>query len=407
MAELPTKYKYVPLADKKIVIGLTGSIAVYRTIDFVRKLIRLGAKVITVFTPKAMEFINPVLFEWATQQKPVRELSGKAEHILLSKEWDAMVIAPATLNTMSKIAYGIGDNPVTLTAIAFLGVGKPVLFVPSMNLSLYNSPQYRNIAEKLYDYGAIVLPPLISEGKAKYPPIDDLAYCVDTLIYRERDMAGFKVLVTAGPTREYIDPVRIITNPSSGLMGLYIAREIACRGGYVTLIHGPIKHDPPYLVDARPVETTIEMAEAVKKAGQQVVFDAAVFAAAPADYKPVRRASKKIPSKIGDIAVKFRPTVKVIKALRQRPKVVIAFAAETVNDLKELIEKGREKLKEYRADLVVANRVGLKGLGFASDYIEACLVTDEDAECLGIIHKAVLARKVVDWVANRLGESKD
>jgi len=407
LAELPKRYEYTPLADKRIVVGLTGGVAIYRTLDFVRKLIRLGAEVITVFTPKAMKFINPILFEWATQQKPITELTGKAEHIFLSKEWDAMVIAPTTLNTMAKIASGIGDNAVTLTAIAFLGAGKPVLFVPSMNLNLYNTPQYREIVEKLYDYGATVLPPLISEGKAKYPPIEDLVYCIDALISRGRDMAGYNVLVTAGPTREYIDPVRIITNPSSGLMGIYIAREITCRGGYVTLVHGPLRHSPPYLAKTKPVETTMEMAEAVKEISQQEKFDVAIFAAAPADYRPIQKAPKKISSRIGDITVKFRPTVKVIKALKQRPKVIVAFAAETVTSNDELIKKALEKLKDYNADLVIANKVGVKGRGFASDYIEACLVTSEGTECLGVIHKALLARRIIDWVSHRLEESKD
>ncbi len=407
MTEAPVAYKYRPLSGKKIVLGLTGGIAIYRSVDLVRELVRMGAVVKPVFTPKAVEFINPLLFEWASGEKPVTRLSGRAEHVLLSNEYDAMVIAPATLNTMSKIAYGVGDNPVTLTAIAFLGAGKPVIMVPSMNLNLYNTPQYREIVKKLYEIGAVVIPPLISEDKAKYPPLSDLVYCIDALLDRGRDMAGYNVLVTAGPTREYIDPVRVLTNPSTGYMGVTLAREICCRGGYVLLVHGPLAHEPPYLADRIEVETTLEMAEEVKKACLENTFDAAIFAAAPADYRPVQKASKKIPSRMGEITVKLRPTVKVVKALKSRPRVLVVFAAETVSGYDELVSRAMEKLEDYDADLVVANRVGVEGRGFGSEYIDLCLVSRDGHECLGVVHKAFATRRIIDWVSSRLGEGKD
>ncbi len=406
MAEKPLGYEYRPLEGRRIVLGLTGGVAIYRSMDLAREMIRFGAVVKPVFTPRARELVNPMLFKWATGEEPVTELTGDAEHVVLSSEWDAMVIAPSTLNTMAKIAAGIGDNPVTLTAIAFLGAGKPLLIVPTMNINLYNSPQYREIVRKLYDQGATVLPPLLVEGKAKYPPISDLVYCVDTLIERGRDMAGFKALVTAGATREYLDPVRVITNPSSGLMGIYVAREISCRGGYVTLVHGVMMHKPPYLVESIAVETTLEMAEKVKALTMEEEYDVAVYAAAPADYKPIQKAPSKIPTRLGEITMKLRPTVKVIKAVRRKPRLSIAFAAETVNSNKELVEAGYNKLSDYNVDMVVANRVGVKGRGFGSEYIDPCIVTREGSECLGVIHKALLARRIVDWVAEKLASKE-
>lgn len=403
--ELPKKYTYAPLTGKKILLGVTGSVAIYRSIDLARELIRRGARVKVLMTPTAQEFIQPKLFHWATGLKPVTSLSGEAEHISLSREYHAMVIAPTTLKTMAEIAYGIGDTPVSLTAIAMLGRNKPVIVVPTMNISLYWSPQYRRVYDSLRGQGVKFVPPYIIEDKVKFPPLRDLVYCIQRSIELKKELSGLKVLVTAGPTREYIDPVRVITNPSSGLMGVYLALEFSCRGAETHLVHGPMSVEPPYCSHNYSIETTHQMASIVKKLGEELSPDIAVFAAAPADYRPISRSPEKIPTRLGELTVKLRPTLRVIKALKNRPRVLVAFAAETVRNREELVEKARNKLRDYRADIIVANNVLSKETGFGKEFLDVCIVYENREECPGIIHKEELAKTIADAVINRLGGS--
>ncbi len=394
---------YTPLRDKTIILGVTGSSALYRSVDLARELIRRGASVHVIMTKDATTFVSPKLFEWATGNKAITSFDGEPIHIVFAEKADSMVIAPATLNTMSKIAYGIGDNPLVLTAIAMIGSGKSVAVVPAMNIRLYNSPETRKAIELLKEIGVIIIPPHLSEGKAKYPPLRDLTTIVDCITCRKRDMEGRKVLVTAGPTRERIDPVRVITNPSSGLMGVLVALEFYARGADVTLVHGPLKIDPPYCTKNISVESTNDMAEAVERLTAKTVYDVAVFAAAPADYTVLEPAREKIPSRQGELALRLAPTRKVIGSVKNRPRIMIGFAAETAGSREELVDKARKKLFEYRLDLIVANIVGVKGRGFEAEYIDACLVEPRRTECLGFVDKAYLARKIVDWTVDRIG----
>ncbi len=397
--ELPPRYVYTPLSGKKIVFGVTGSSAIYRAIDLARELIRRGAKINVVMTPKATELVSPELFQWATSSEVVYEITGRVEHVDFSLHTDAMVIAPATLTTLSKIAYGIGDNAVTLTAITMLGSGKPVIAAPAMNINIYSSPQYTRVSDRLEEIGIYVVKPFISEGKAKFPPIRDLAHIIDAIIHRGRDLKGLKALVTAGPTREYIDPVRIISNPSSGLMGVLLALELCARGAEVDLVHGPLKIEPPYLTRNIPVETTTDMARAVEKLAKEKEYDIAVFAGAPADYMPREASREKIPSRRGELSITLVPTPKVIKSIRRRPRLLIGFAAETTEDQEKLVKRAKEKLIDYNADLIVANTVGFGRGGFEKMYSNTCLIWRDKYECLGLQHKAVVARKIIDWVA--------
>lgn len=401
--EAPREKPYTPLEKKTIVLGVTGSSAIYRSVDLARQLIRLGADVYVVMTSDATTFVSPKLFEWATGNPVTTMFNGEPVHIVLAEKASSMVIAPATLNTLSKIAYGVGDNPLVLTAIAMLGSGKRVAVVPSMNIRLYKSPQTRRVLEALKELGVVVIPPYVSEDKAKYPPIRDLVALIDGITSRGRDLEGKKVLVTAGPTREYIDPVRVITNPSSGLMGVLIALEFYSRGAEVTLVHGPLKTEPPYCTRNIAVETTNEMAEVVEELTSKNVYDVAVFAAAPADYMPAEQSPSKIPSRLGGLELKLVPTRKVVKSVRKKPRIMIGFAAETVKSREELLVKAREKLDDYGLDLIVGNVVGVKGLGFESEYIDACFVTREKVECIGFVSKAYLARRIADWTVDRIG----
>ncbi|MCD6301619.1 MAG: bifunctional phosphopantothenoylcysteine decarboxylase/phosphopantothenate--cysteine ligase CoaBC [Staphylothermus sp.] len=401
MPELPYRREYAPLIGKKILVGLTASSAIYRSIDLMRELIRMGAEVKAVMTKEALEYVSPKLVEWATGNKPLIELSGKAEHVALSNEYDALVIAPATLNTISRIAYGIVDQALHLLATAMMGKKKKIIVVPAMHINLFKSPQYQKAIKLLEELGVYIISPRIEENKAKYPPLTDLASCIETLINRERDLVGKKLLVTAGPTKEYIDPVRVITNPSSGYMGILIAREAACRGAEVDLVHGPIYLSPPYNVNTYNITTTLELAKKISELTSTKKYEAAIFAAAPADYTVMEKSPKKISTReASHLILRLRSTPKTIKYISKnnKPEKIIIFVAETTEDYRELVEKARQKLTEYGADIAIANNVKKPGIGFSSNYLEACIVTKDKYECLGVIRKEVIARKIVDLI---------
>jgi phosphopantothenoylcysteine decarboxylase/phosphopantothenate--cysteine ligase len=387
---------YQPLTNKKIILGVTGSSSIYKSIDLARKLIRIGASVKVIMSRFSTRFIGPDLFQWATGSKPYCEMTGETEHIDLARWADAMIIAPATLNTMSKLAHGILDELLTLTAVTMMGDGKKVLVVPAMNIRLMNSPHFKRASVILKEQGVIIIPPLIEEDKAKYPPIDDLAHCVDAVVNRGRDLEGLKVLVTAGATREYIDPVRVITNPSSGLMGVLVAREAACRGADVTLVHANMTVNPPYLTKNIRVETTTDMANIVKSLTEKVEYDIAVFAAAPVDYKPIQVSKVKIETrKNPHLTLELEATPKVIKNIANKPRVLIGFAAETAQG-EQLVEKAREKLLDYGLDLVVANNILSDLGGFGKEFLDAYILGSGGDVASGLLAKYEVARIILD-----------
>jgi phosphopantothenoylcysteine decarboxylase/phosphopantothenate--cysteine ligase len=403
MSELPSRRIYAPLTGRNILVGLTGSSAIYKSIDLVRTLIRMGANVKVVMSREATRFLGSDLVEWAIGEKPYVEESGRAEHIMLSDWADIMVIAPATLNTMARIAYGLSDQLIHLTAVSMIGLGKKVVFVPAMNTRLYYSKQYRDVSEKLSrTENIVIIPPLIEEGKAKYPPINDLAHCIDAIVNRGRDLEGKKILVTAGPTIEHIDPVRVITNMSSGLMGVLIAREAFCRGASVKLVHGPLRVEPPYGVEKYSVNSTIEMARMISKITNEERFDAAIFAAAPSDFMVIARSSRKISTREErGLVIKLKPTPKTIRYVSKinRPGKIVIFVAETVSDHDELVKKAMDKLKDYNADIAIANNVSYGGIGFSSEYIDACIVfKNETFKCYGVVFKELIAREIIDLI---------
>lgn len=403
LVEEISRLAHQPLLDKKIIIGLTGSTAVYRTVDLARRLIRMGASLRVIMTKASTRLIGPDLLHWATGSKPYIEMTGETEHIDLAKWADALVIAPATLNTMSKIAYGILDELLTLTAVTMLGDRKRVVVVPTMNMRLYSSPQYGYAYKLLREMGVIVIPPYISEGKAKYPPLDDLAHCVDAIVNRGLDLQGYKVLVTAGPTREYIDPVRVITNPSTGLMGALVAREAACRGAHVVLIHGPMSIPVPYMVESIRVDTTEDMAKAVENQTEKTLFDVAVYAAAPADYKPIDSSSTKIQTRLNpELVLKLVQTPKVIKRVKNKPRFTIGFAAESVSG-DELYNRALDKLKDYSLDLIVANNILSETAGFGKEFLEAVIAGHKGLVSKGVLSKYEIARLILDIAIKELG----
>ncbi|MEM3926999.1 MAG: bifunctional phosphopantothenoylcysteine decarboxylase/phosphopantothenate--cysteine ligase CoaBC [Desulfurococcaceae archaeon] len=395
------------LSGKKLILGVTGSSSIYRSIDLARRLIRLGASIKVLMTRFAAKLISPDLFHWATGSKPYVEMSGETEHIDLAKWADALIIAPSTLNTMSKIAHGIGDELLPLTAIAMLGNGKKVVIVPAMNIRLFRSPQYSRAVKLLNEQGAVVIPPFIEEDKAKYPPLNDLVHCIDAVVNRGIDLENTRMLVTAGPTREYIDPVRVITNPSSGLMGILVAREMACRGAIVDLVHGSVNVELPYMVRKYSVDTTEDMAERVRELSSNTIYDAAVFAAAPADYRPVNYLKTKISTRDKpSMIIELQRTPKVIKNLVNRPKVLVAFAAETASGT-ELVERAMKKYSDYAVDMIIANNVLGEHVGFSKALLDAIVIADDKVISKGVFTKHEVARIIVDYIANRVkGEVK-
>jgi phosphopantothenoylcysteine decarboxylase/phosphopantothenate--cysteine ligase len=396
------KDEYTPLSGKHIALGITSSVAAYRSVDLARKLIRMGAEVRPILTRFATRLIGPDLLWWATGNKPLVEMTGETEHIDVAKWADALVIAPATLNTMSKIAYGILDELLSLTAATMMGDGKKIIIAPAMNIRLYTSPQYERARKLLEEYNAVIIPPFIEENKVKFPPLEDLAHCIDTVLNRGQDLKGKRIIVTAGATREYLDPVRVLTNPSSGLMGILIAREAACRGAQVDLVSGVTRFNPPYMVRNLNVETTSDMAVAVERLTSENEYDAGVFAAAPADYKPKVYYEEKLSTRSSrSMVIELEATRKVLKAIVKRPKVLIGFAAESSKAPEELVEKSMVKLHDYGLDLIVANNILSERAGFSKPFLEVCYVWKEGFKCPGESFKEAVARTVVDYVAGR------
>ncbi len=384
------------LEGKCIALGITGSVAAYKSVDTARWLIRIGARVIPILTKEAAKLVTPLLFEWATGERAFTEFSGEVGHIGIAKSCDMVLVAPATLSTISKIAHGITDNPVALAAVSALGAGVKVMVVPAMHENMTKTPQYKKAVVELEKMGVFVIPPYVTEGMAKYP--DPLLVARVAAAYADRgaDLRGAKVLVTAGPTREWIDEVRFLSNPSSGIMGVEVAIEAYARGAEVTLIHGPLRVDPPYFVDRIEVETTEEMAKAVAKATEEREYDAIIAAAAPVDFRPSERIVGKIKSG-QTLSLILEPTPKVLKSIKRKPRVLVAFTAEATRDLGALVKSAREKLDKYGASFVVANPVG-PSLGFARQESRVVFVDRGGYTDVGVKVKEEIAKLIIDRI---------
>jgi phosphopantothenoylcysteine decarboxylase/phosphopantothenate--cysteine ligase len=390
------------LMGKCIVLGVTSSVSIYRSIDVARSLMRNGLEVYTVMSEEAASLVSPELFEWATGNEVFYgRFGGEVGHIALSENCDAMLIAPATENTVSKLAHGIADSPVTLAAISFMGAGKPVMIVPTMHLQLMKAPQYAESVEKLKKMGVIFHDPLIEGDKAKFPDGWEISWHMEAMLSRGKDLNGMKILVTSGPTREYLDPVRFISNPSSGKMGVSIAIEAMFRGAEVSLVHGPILSNELRIVKNKTsVETTSELLNAVLSEMGAFSPDAIIMAAAPADFKPTYSEGKKIPS-TNTLNLALEPTPKVVEEVSKRKKggLLVAFAAETVDSEEQLMEAATAKLKKYNADAVVANNVSRKDIGFSSEFNEVFILTRTGKVVrVGKALKRIVARRILDVV---------
>ena len=396
------------LAEKRIVLGVSGGIAAYKACDLVSRLKKQGAQVRVVLTKHACEFVPPLTFETLSGNPAYTDAFDRKfeiEHVALAKWADAMVVAPATANALAKMAAGIADDLLTTTLLA---VTAPVVAAPAMNAAMWRHPATQANAALLRSRGVRFVGPAsghLACGDDDVGRMSEPEAIVEALeaLFAEggrsgaaRDLSGRRILVTAGPTVERIDPVRFITNRSTGKMGYAIAAAAARRGAEVVLVSGPVSLPCPDGVERVSVESSRELCDAVL--GRAGDCDAVIQAAAPADFTPAAFSETKIKNTGEGMALELRPTTDIAAALgaRKRPgQVLVAFAAET-NDL---IDNARGKLARKNADLVVANDVTRPGAGFGADTNIVSLVTRDSARELPVMPKSEVADAILDAVA--------
>lgn len=389
------------LAGKRIVLCVTGSVSAYRAPDIARALMRHGADVHAVVTQSAAKIIHPYLMEWATGNPVVAELTGRIEHVLFttgSGKADMILIAPATANTIGKIASGIDDTPVTSYVSSALGAGIPIAIAPAMHDTMLKHPIITENVRRLRKAGITILPPRMEEGKAKLTDADEILRVVIAKL-AEKDMSGLKVLVTGGPTAEPIDSTRVITNRSSGKMAVAIADSAAGRGAKVTLVLGPTNAIPVAGVRVSNVETSQEMSDRVREELQKSKYDIVVAAAAVADYAPEHLVKGKIvSSRFPALALKLRRTPKIIDHIKawSPSSFLIVFKAEHGVGQRELVRRASARIRETKADLAVVNDVSRKDIGFGSDYNEVVLVHPSGKNTkVGRAQKSAVAQQIL------------
>jgi phosphopantothenoylcysteine decarboxylase/phosphopantothenate--cysteine ligase len=396
------------LKGKCILLGVTGSVAIYKSVDYVRGLIKRGADVHVMMTKEASRLVSPTLFEWATGNPVITELTGKTEHVYLARKCDAMIIMPATLNTISKITHGISDENVPLTAISFIGYKKKLLLVPAMHLNMYMTKYMSNSLAQLEEIDYVYsLPPRIVNGSLKIHEVEDIVRWSIPIILRGQDLRGFRILVTAGSTREYLDKVRFITNPGTGRMGVELATEAYARGADVVLLAGHLEVRVPGFIDNFvSAETTEEMASKMEELTSSTRFDVIVSAASPVDFKPSKFYDKKLRSG-QEISVNLIPTPKVISRVQKKPKILVAFVADIADSIDKLKEMAFNKLRKHDAELAVANNIGRKDIGFGSKYNEILIAyKDGNYEILPKMRKEEVSRFIIDKIRRKLSEGE-
>lgn len=401
------------LKGKTIILGVTGGIAAYKAVDLVSKLTKQNANVEVIMTDAATEFINPLTFQTMSNNPVHTSMFNKidrfdVEHIALAKKADMILVAPATANTIGKIANGLADN--LLTTVIMASHAK-IVFASAMNTEMYNNPIHQENMNKLKGLGYEFIQPGVGllacgdYGAGKMAePVDIVDYVIDSFV--EKDLLGKKILITAGPTIEPLDPVRYITNHSSGKMGFLLGKEAISRGAEVVLISGPTCLDTPKGVELVKVNTTKDMFEAVGKYFDNC--DVLIKAAAPADYRPEYSIPTKIKKKDGEkdeLNIKFvrNPDIAYHYGNKKTKQIVVGFAAETDN----LVEYAKGKLINKNFDFIVANDITIKGAGFKSDTnIVTIIDNKDDLKSFPIMSKRDLAKIILDKVKLYLQEQK-
>ncbi len=384
------------LAGKKIILCVTGSVAAVRSPDLARLFMRHGADVYPVMSSSACGIIHPDLMHWAAGRKPVTELTGSIEHVELAGNTgtraDLLVVAPCTANTIGKMAGGIDDTPVTTFATTAIGEGIPLIVVPAMHEPMYHHPFVEENIKKLVSAGIRVMQPRLEEGKAKIPENEEiLGEVLKLLAPSVQILSGKKVLVTAGRTVEYIDPVRVISNNSTGKMGVALAEKACEAGADVTLIAGKITVKPASGIRVIHAETALEMAGAVGKELDSGRYDIFAAAAAVGDWQPDEKSAVKISTHDNDsLVLKLKPTPKIIDRIKKKYPSVFLLAFRALYALKEsdLLDNARWRMEKAGADMIAVNDVSKKGAGFESETNEMYIITKE-----GILEKIPMASK--------------
>lgn len=393
------------LAGRKIVLGLSGSIAAVEAPHLARALMRQGADVWVCMTPSAATMVTPTAMQWCTGNPVMTELGGWVEHLFLAGDWegraDLLLVAPATANTVAKMALGIDDTVVTTVATTAIGARLPVMVAPGMHAVMAEHPAFVENLRRLQSFGVEVIGPRAAERKAKMATVEEIVAAVCARLQRPRGgLAGRRVLITAGPTVEFLDPVRVVTNLSSGRQGIALVREAARRGAHVTLVYGPGSEPPPPGVEVRHVLTSAEMLAAVREVLEAQDVDVSVFAAAVSDFAPQAAQSAKVPTADGTPwRIDLLPTPKILETARALTRGrVVSFKAEATDSDDTLRDVARAHQRRSGADLTVANRVG-RGRGFMEATNEVYLLSaDGREEHVPMSDKRVVAGRVWDAV---------
>ncbi|MCM1283135.1 MAG: bifunctional phosphopantothenoylcysteine decarboxylase/phosphopantothenate--cysteine ligase CoaBC [Muribaculaceae bacterium] len=392
------------LKGKCVVLGVTGSIAAYKTAGLASALKKLHADVEVIMTKNATNFINPVTFESLTGNKCLvdtfdRNFQFQVEHVSLAKKADFFLVAPASANVIGKLAHGIADDMLTTTILA---CRCPKLLSPAMNTNMYENPVVQDNIKILKNYGFTVIDPASGRlacgdsGPGKMPEPEVLLDYILREIACEKDMEGLNVLVTAGPTQEKIDPVRYITNHSTGKMGYAIAENCMRRGAAVTLVTGPVAIAPPPFVRLLPVVSAADMAAAVKAEWEQA--DIVVMAAAVADYRPAEPAEEKIKKSEGEAVLRLERTEDILGGMGAGRTSNVPFLCGFSMETENMLENSRHKLEKKQIDMIVANNLKTAGAGFATDTNVVTILTAEGAGELPLMSKAKVAAAVVDEI---------
>jgi phosphopantothenoylcysteine decarboxylase/phosphopantothenate--cysteine ligase len=390
-------------AGRHVVLGVSGGIASYKSGVLVRRLTEAGARVEVILTASAAEFVRPVLFEALSGRPVLTSLwePGRAlDHIRLARDPDLVIVAPATANLIARMAQGMADDPLTTVLLARSG---PVLLAPAMNDAMYAAPATQRNLGLLRERGVTLVGPdtgALAEGPSERPgrmsEPETILHHAARLLRRGGPLAGKRVVVTAGPTREALDPVRVLTNRSSGKMGFRLAQAAWYRGAEVRLITGPSAEEPPEGVVCQRIESTAELERAVAAALPDT--DVLIMAAAPADYRPEQVNAVKRSRQHGPFTVELTPTADILlatRALRKPGSLVVGFALETGDALR----KGREKLERKLLDLIVVNDATEPGAGFEVDTNRVTIVAKDGAEReVALASKASVAESILDRI---------
>ncbi|MBN2532213.1 MAG: bifunctional phosphopantothenoylcysteine decarboxylase/phosphopantothenate--cysteine ligase CoaBC [Spirochaetales bacterium] len=403
------------LSGRIIVLGITGSVAAVRSPDIARLLMRHGAEVFSVMSKAAIQIINPELLFWATGNKPVTKLTGAIEHVALcgnvENKADLLLIAPSTANTIGKITCGIDDTPVTTCATTAIGEGIPVLIVPAMHESMYKHPVVLKNIERCKSYGIHIMLPRMEEGKAKIPETGEIYDCIVQILLKKRIFKEKKILINAGRTVEYIDPVRVLTNNSTGKMGMAVAEKAVQMGGDVTVVYGKGTARRPSGCRIIDVETAVQMNEAIMKELKKKKYDLVILSAAIADFRPKEKSNEKISTHThSELTLTLVPNPKILDTVKKVSpgSFIVAFRALYHLAQVELIDNAYTRMLKADADLIAVNDVSKADTGFESDTNELFVVNrKKEVKQIPLASKQEVAARLLEIVAEEMGIIKD